>query len=122
MMLSFPKHFFLQCIETCRWEYIANRSTAQCSAPFMPLADWPECAAYEPATDVMETYQEWFDPGSKTACREACVEPCTMNIYTAQVVKTSRIDSMQSEFHIYFASGETQVFTSSTLLGKKLFF
>lgn len=46
-----------KCLETCRWEGIADRSDTQCSAPFMPLDEWAECDAFAPATTVMETYQ-----------------------------------------------------------------
>ncbi len=97
-------------MERCRWEVIADRYG--CVAPFMPLpADRPECSDFDSATYLMEEYQEWSDsPTSKDACRERCPPSCQKNLYSAQVVKTAMLqDCKQSEFHIYFSSGEMQV-------------
>jgi hypothetical protein len=54
--------------------------------------------------------KEWVDtPNSKDDCQSRCPPSCQRNIYSAQVVKTKVMDCKQSEFHIYFSSGEMQV-------------
>ncbi len=74
----------VQCLERCRWELIAERPDCQCQTPFMPVAGYPECSEFGPATTVMEIYQGWSDPTAKLECRQRCPRPCQTSVYEAQ--------------------------------------
>ncbi len=50
----------------------------------MPVAGYPECSDFGPATTVMEIYQGWSDPTAKLECRQRCPRPCQTSVYEAQ--------------------------------------
>ena len=46
-----------QCIETCRWRYIASQPNIQCTMPFMNVPGWQECATSETAMAAIKAYR-----------------------------------------------------------------
>jgi len=66
--------------------------------------------------------QHWFNPGSQDHCRQECPPSCHMNVYKAQVIKTTRLgEPKQNNFHIFYASGEMEELHEELGYDKTLF-
>ena len=101
---------FAQCLEKCRWAYLAAREETQCDLPFMPLAEWAECATKETMQVLMDLYLMWQDPTEEAVCQERCPQPCQSNIYTAIIQRKRNItDKSQNQIHIFYPSGVYEV-------------
>ncbi len=100
-------------MDKCRWNYLATRPKFRCDTPFMPIELIPECDEFDPATDLFDVYQEWYDEASNRHCEGRCSQVCNISVYTAQIIKEEddELDT-QNTFHIYFPSGQTQVPTT----------